>query len=796
MAQVNAGRVRFVAKGEYNNATQYYSFDLVNYNGNSYYAKENTIGNLPTDTTKWQLIAEKGNVGPMGPAGATGNGISSVRKTSTSGLVDTYTITFTNGTTTTFDITNGEDGEVTQEQLDKVQAELDYYKMLENALPKVEGEGESITLDGTAKCPMKLGFKGQIQQDSTTGKNKLPFDLETIKSYNTNGTWNNNVYSWRGLSATINDDGTFKVSSGTTTEAFTFYLYRDETGKRLSLEAGTYTFSSSSCPATGNGNLVFKIYNSEGQAIGGVSNVYLSGSTSSATRTINENCQVAIYLQVSNGATETQKDYAIQIESGSSATNWEQYTGNAPSPSPSYPQDIHIVSGDNEIKVEGKNLWGGFTFYRETVGLKFTQNLDGTVLADGTSTASGSSVSISLALSNGIYKTLPAGTYAISGGKSANKNVEAYDSGSRMLARDTGSGATFTLTEETIVILRATINSNQTANNEVFYLQLEKGSTATDYVKHQEYTKEINLPVENLWNLASSYSNTTSSNLWVLSDTTIAIPKGTYTLSCNNTNTDSNSIRFNYKYADNVEHFVRFGNKTTITFDEDVVKVAIQLYANTTISNIQIEQGTKANSYTPYGTTPIEMGGIGEYEDEFFKNTIDSEYYDSTLELDKWYLKKKIGKAIYKGGEDETWNIANTGTSNWYYRTLLPSQPIQNQGLSNYYLKATISNSNTEQGFMCINSDRNLRIRYGTEDTITNYKAWLSTHNLIVYYILATPTNTLLNDTLQETLDSFYSWQEQTNISQENNDLPFVIKASAIYDLNDLITRVATLETE
>lgn len=101
MAQVNAGRVRFVGRGEYNNSTQYYVFDLVNYNGNSYYAKVDTIGHLPTDTTYWQLVAEKGNVGPTG---LTGNGISTVEKTSTSGLVDTYTITYTNGNTTTFDV--------------------------------------------------------------------------------------------------------------------------------------------------------------------------------------------------------------------------------------------------------------------------------------------------------------------------------------------------------------------------------------------------------------------------------------------------------------------------------------------------------------------------------------------------------------------------------------------------------------------------------------------------------------------------------------------------------------------
>ena len=52
-------------------------------------------------------------VGENGQDGDDGNGISSVTKTGTSGLVDTYTITFTNGDTTTFQVTNGSDASVT-----------------------------------------------------------------------------------------------------------------------------------------------------------------------------------------------------------------------------------------------------------------------------------------------------------------------------------------------------------------------------------------------------------------------------------------------------------------------------------------------------------------------------------------------------------------------------------------------------------------------------------------------------------------------------------------------------------
>ena len=48
--------------------------------------------------------------GAKGEKGDDGNGIANIAKTSTSGLVDTYTITYTDGSTSTFQVTNGKDG--------------------------------------------------------------------------------------------------------------------------------------------------------------------------------------------------------------------------------------------------------------------------------------------------------------------------------------------------------------------------------------------------------------------------------------------------------------------------------------------------------------------------------------------------------------------------------------------------------------------------------------------------------------------------------------------------------------
>lgn len=56
------------------------------------------------------VVGADGADGDQGEPGEDGVGIASVTKTGTSGLIDTYTITYTNGTTTTFDVTNGAQG--------------------------------------------------------------------------------------------------------------------------------------------------------------------------------------------------------------------------------------------------------------------------------------------------------------------------------------------------------------------------------------------------------------------------------------------------------------------------------------------------------------------------------------------------------------------------------------------------------------------------------------------------------------------------------------------------------------
>lgn len=109
------GNVGVLYVGAYNSSTQYEYLNCVTYNGSSYVCvnQNGVTGVTPGTTNDWQLSAQKGDTGgqgiqgEQGIQGATGNGIQSIEKTSSNALTDTYTIAFTDGSSTTFEVENG-----------------------------------------------------------------------------------------------------------------------------------------------------------------------------------------------------------------------------------------------------------------------------------------------------------------------------------------------------------------------------------------------------------------------------------------------------------------------------------------------------------------------------------------------------------------------------------------------------------------------------------------------------------------------------------------------------------------
>ena len=100
--------VGLIDKGDWTRGRHYYPQQVVQYNGASYLCTRSIISYATPDTdpAHFKLFA----AGQQGEQGETGNGIASITKISTVGLVDTYRITFTDGTTYDYTVTNGQNG--------------------------------------------------------------------------------------------------------------------------------------------------------------------------------------------------------------------------------------------------------------------------------------------------------------------------------------------------------------------------------------------------------------------------------------------------------------------------------------------------------------------------------------------------------------------------------------------------------------------------------------------------------------------------------------------------------------
>ena len=612
--------------------------------------------------------------GPIGPIGATGNGIASITKTGSSGLVDTYTITYTNGDTTTFNVTNGEDGEVTQ-------AQFDYLKKknttLENAGLKVSGEGTEIELEDTVDgVPLKFEMEGNTSQITTTGKNLFNKSVDALNVWSTSAT------------ITEIENGIRIISSTTGNTIARIYKLDDLTnyvGKIVRMKCNFLASSNN------YGRYTFGLINSDGSlreniAFSNNSNTEINFKVPELTDKI----YLGVWFYANTNGTIVAGDYIdytnIIITIDNEDMTYEPYTGGIAGPNPDYPQDIHVVTGDNSINVQSKNLLN-------------KENIAPTV----------------------------SGNYSV---------------------------------EQTLTGIKVTRLKTYSSYYPQIILNLKPNTTYT-------YKQTIGNKTD------------TSPNVRIFLDDTLlqAVVSGR----CTFTTSATGVVRL--AYGDGI-----FTTNGGYAYYED----------------IQMEEGPSATDYVPHQAQsfPLTLGdlevcSIGDYKDFFFKNTIDSKYYDSTLSLGKWYLKKNIKKIIFDGTENWYTQTSYNTTDYYCYRVPLANvlQPIgentQVASLCNQLIQRTwyriYNQKRNELGYAIRNDQSYLYIKV-EQSTLAELTSWLTSNNLILYAVSTTPENILLNDTLQTQLDNILynlpTYAEKTYITQENDDLPFII--NAIYFTNTI----------
>lgn len=387
-------------------------------------------------------------------------------------------------------------------------------------LPKTTGEGSNLSLT-TLKGRINVeAVKGDTEQDTYEGYNLLP--LDEIAETTTNGI----TYSVK--------NGILKLN-GTATAPSTIYLKTNG----ITLASGTYSYCGIIQSGTETGVIGKYLRNSGG-------NVYDGGRIESLqTRTIEsyENLSATIYI--SSGVVCSNFVIGLMLLSGtyssSNLPSFEPYTNGA-SPNPSYPQDINVVTGTQEVVVQNKNL----------------ANVNETQIGKAWNNASNNARAILvLPIEHNTQYTISYGNLGSIEGIYYGYRTDEATAGGGVSQMSTNPTTITTNDTNNYIIFQFNKTSISLADIQALNLQLEKGSTKTDFVEHQEQTKTLHLSSSNLCNLNFNSSTIAGVTLTKNNDNTITangtatstiavnilnnnggistdnliLPKGTYTLS-------------------------------------------------------------------------------------------------------------------------------------------------------------------------------------------------------------------------------------------------------------------------
>lgn len=333
-------------------------------------------------------------------------------------------------------------------------------------------------------------------------------------------------------------------------------------------------------------------------------------------------------------------------------------------PTPDTPIPVNVVSGDNTIKVEGKNL------LHLPSGTKTHGGITGTITNDNILTYSGTANhGYANITGTTIGITLQAGTYIFSIDSPQNVRVCLQENGVNHIIQAGSTQTHLTIGEERKLNYRVFLSgmTNGTSYSGTIKMQLEKSSSKTEYEPYQGANYSVNLP------------------------------------------------------------------------------------------------------------NGMELCKIGDYQDYIYKDN------------GNWYKYNAIGKIIFDGSE----NWAKSTITNVDRYRVNNNLCLNNaSSLCNYFIKS--GTGNYDVGKWANNANVQIFFNfapYGTT-TLEDWKTWVSTHNLVLYQPLVTPTTTQITDTTLisqlEAIESAMSYENQTNISQTNEDLPFVFSASAIKNYESL----------
>ena len=488
---------------------------------------------------------------------------------------------------------------------------LEYYlanglDVVWNNWNKVSGSGTTLSLNNTIQAKMDFIYKGNTSQESTNNQLYLTSVNDDSGAWNikhptiTNGIINIQGQNTEGTENSSYKNGYFNVSNVNWKTNTTYYI-----SCKIDIISNPRNVSSFSALAYGQG-----------------------GGPTGATLIYNSQTQRYI-CSVTTGSTiiNNRKDLEIRVEaceiniSEISVKETADYTfdGYGPSPTPEYPSLVNVVTGDNEVKVEGKNL--------------FDEN-DNSITLDNRIGQDGRNYQEIGQYISPFIKVKPNTQYT--------KNSPIADAYHRFaFYTDTRVSSENIISISSENTITTPVNCNYLRfcglQSELNTTMLVQGSATGNYVPYKEQTYPITLSSKNLFSgmssigSGSSYENNiliipiSNSNISNIINVDSSTP---YTLSLNSSNSSTRIyIVENNANGERVNTLTNYSRPYTFTTTANTKTIDIRFSPSSSesfpiaISQIMLEKGLTASEYQPYNPNPIELCKIGDYQDYIAKST-------------------------------------------------------------------------------------------------------------------------------------------------------------------------------
>lgn len=687
-----------------------------------------------------------------------------------------------------------ENTETSNNKIEKLETELkemqeDFYQ---NSI-RGQASGEYIHVEDSSNCRAKIKISGNSEQETRSGKNILENSDNNVSQY--------------GLTATIQNDGSVKIS-GTSTAETTKYLTNIKKVSVDLIKEGNYTISFKNSKNMNDVSIRLRKYNGTDKTE--IKNIYLNAINKSEVlnlKSLIDTDTIEIELDViCYGNSEYNFVLYPQLELGEE-TEYEEY---GVMPSPDYPSEIEVVGSNVNLFAGGDTVTNN--------GVTFTKNKDDSYDIVGMATEQANCINFvdiqnSGIINGNIYnihvsENLPDGVKIL---------IEAYND-TTWIRHVLGSSLIPNVSEANIenankIRFTLRVEKGISVNIHNLRIKLEKDTIETAYSKYGQGSVKVTKCNKNLLD----FTQLTENYLWqctetinngiikIISNSSVGVSfarfnnslildtNKTYTISAN-TSDDFAGFKVLYpllgEYSDLGEKSLTFKPK------ESIVRLVfyVKINKSCTISNIQVEENVTATPYEPHQEqsyiipTQQPMRSAGNIRDTFIKKD------------DKWYERHNINRK--KLDSTENWMLID---NNSRFAIKITEQKAKidvkdsnnnlTDCLSNRFMSSTQLNiAKVDNGIAFSQwSDTQYLYLSKIKDSVDELKKYLAENETYVDYPLETPIDIECTEEQSKILDELNNARTYKNVTNITTDSKAIIDLDYVKDLETLLNNVQAL---